>query len=95
VKTLDVLGSALASHELTGYRFRIEGHTDTVGAGDSNKVLSERRAESVVGYLVAKFQIPRQSLEPVGMGKDGLLVQTPDQTPEPRNRRVQVVNIGS
>ena len=29
------------------------------------------------------------------MGEDGLLVPTPDQTPEPRNRRVQVVNIGS
>jgi hypothetical protein len=29
------------------------------------------------------------------MGKDHLLVATPDQTAEPRNRRVQVVNIGT
>ena len=29
------------------------------------------------------------------MGEDELLVPTADQTPEPRNRRVQVVNIGS
>ena len=29
------------------------------------------------------------------MGEDRLLVPTPDQTPEPRNRRVLVVNIGS
>ena len=34
-------------------------------------------------------------LQPVGMGEDGLLVPTPDQTPEPRNRRVLVVNTGS
>jgi hypothetical protein len=29
------------------------------------------------------------------MGQDGLMIQTPPQTPEARNRRVQVVNIGS
>ena len=29
------------------------------------------------------------------MGEDGLLVTTPPQTPEPRNRRVQVVNLGA
>src|SRR5262249_4948193 len=29
--TLDELGRALASQELATYRFRIEGHTDTVG----------------------------------------------------------------
>ena len=28
------------------------------------------------------------------MGEDGLLVPTPPQTPEPRNRRVQVINLG-
>jgi len=29
------------------------------------------------------------------MGEDGLLVPTPPQTPEPRNRRVQVINLGA
>ncbi len=29
------------------------------------------------------------------MGENGLLVATPPQTPEPRNRRVQVVNLGA
>jgi hypothetical protein len=29
------------------------------------------------------------------MGEQGLVVPTPDQTSEPRNRRVAVVNIGS
>ena len=28
------------------------------------------------------------------MGEDGLLVETPAQTPEIRNRRVVVVNLG-
>jgi outer membrane protein OmpA-like peptidoglycan-associated protein len=34
-------------------------------------------------------------LEAVGRGQEALKVPTPDQTPEPRNRRVQVINIGA
>ena len=29
------------------------------------------------------------------MGEDGLLIQTQANTPEPRNRRVQVINLGA
>jgi hypothetical protein len=29
------------------------------------------------------------------MGEQGLMVPTPPQTAEPRNRRVQVVNLGA
>ena len=93
--TLDQLGKALGSNELSAYRFRIEGHTDTVGSAAYNKSLSERRAEAVVSYLTSKFGVPPSRLQAVGMGEDGLLVQTPPQTPEPRNRRVQVVNLGA
>jgi outer membrane protein OmpA-like peptidoglycan-associated protein len=92
--TLDALGQALASKDLAGYRFRIEGHTDTVGSRESNRVLSERRAAAVVSYIAEKFGVDPSRLEAVGMGQEGLLVPTPPQTPEPRNRRVQVVNIG-
>jgi outer membrane protein OmpA-like peptidoglycan-associated protein len=66
-----------------------------VGNRDANKALSDRRAASVVDYLAGRFQVDRARLQPVGMGEDGLLVPTPDQTPEPRNRRVLVVNTGS
>lgn len=93
--TLDQLGKALDSSDLANYRFRIEGHTDTVGSPALNKTLSERRAEAVVSYLTSKFNVQPSRLEPVGMGEQGLLVQTPPQTPEPRNRRVQVVNLGA
>ncbi|MBV9785740.1 MAG: OmpA family protein [Acidisphaera sp.] len=93
--TLDELGHALSSSTLATYRFRIEGHTDTVGSATANKTLSEQRAEKVVDYLATKFNIDRSRLQAVGMGEDGLLVQTGPQTAEPRNRRVQVVNIGA
>lgn len=93
--TLDELGRALSSQDLASYRFRIEGHTDTVGRADYNKALSEQRAEKVVDYLATKFNIDRSRLQAVGMGEEGLLVQTGPDVPEPRNRRVQVVNLGA
>ena len=94
-QVLNNLGKAISDKSLANDRFRIEGHTDTVGTKDGNQVLSERRAEAVVDYLASNFQVDRSRLQPVGMGESGLLIQTPEQTNEPRNRRVQVVNIGS
>jgi OmpA-OmpF porin, OOP family len=95
IRALDQLGRALATPTLAAYHFRIEGHTDTVGTPGFNKSLSERRAEAVVNYLTTKYQIDASRLQAVGMGENGLLVATPDQTPEARNRRVLVVNMGS
>lgn len=95
IRTLDALGRALASQDLAGYHFRIEGHTDTVGSADYNRTLSERRAEAVVDYVAKKYGVEPSRLQAVGMGEEGLLVATPPQTPEPRNRRVQVINLGA
>ena len=94
MQTLNELGKALNQPALAGYRFRIEGHTDTVGTADYNKELSDRRAAAVAQYLESNFKVDANRLEPVGMGEQGLLVPTPAQTSEPRNRRVAVVNIG-
>jgi outer membrane protein OmpA-like peptidoglycan-associated protein len=95
VRVLDSLGKALSDQSLAAYRFRIEGHTDTVGTHEYNQELSDRRAATVLDFLAANFHVDRSRVQAVGMGEDHLLIPTPDQTPEPRNRRVQVVNIGS
>jgi outer membrane protein OmpA-like peptidoglycan-associated protein len=95
METLDQLGKALSSADLANYRFRIEGHTDTVGSAAYNKTLSAERAASVARYLEQKFGVKAARLETIGLGQQGLLVPTPDQTPEPRNRRVQIVNLGA
>ncbi len=94
-KTLTELGRALSSESLASYHFRIEGHTDTVGNADANKALSDRRAQAVVTFLADTFKIDPSRLQAVGMGEDGLLVQTPPNVAEPRNRRVQVINLGA
>jgi OOP family OmpA-OmpF porin len=95
IQTLTNLGQALNNPSLANYRFRIEGHTDTVGSPAYNQQLSQRRAETVVDYLATNFHIDRSRVQAIGMGEDGLMIRTPPQTPEERNRRVQVVNIGS
>jgi OOP family OmpA-OmpF porin len=93
--TLDQLGKALTSSDLAGFHFRIEGHTDTVGSADLNRTLSARRAEAVVEYLTKVYHVDRSHLEAIGMGEKDLAVPTGPQVPEPRNRRVQVVNLGA
>ncbi|MDB5413330.1 MAG: hypothetical protein JWR10_1665 [Rubritepida sp.] len=88
------LGRALSSAELAPFRFRIEGHTDTVGDAALNMSLSQKRADAVREFLLSRFNVAPDRLSSAGMGEGQLLVQTPDQTAEARNRRVQVVNVG-
>lgn len=92
---LDQLGRALSSTDLAAYRFRIEGHTDTVGSPDTNRALSAHRADVVVDYLNTRFGVARARMQAVGMGSDQLAVATGAQVSEARNRRVMVVNIGA
>jgi OOP family OmpA-OmpF porin len=73
----------------TSTQFLVWGFTDTVGTAEYNLKLSERRADAVADYLVAKG-VSRDRLTTKGFGKTNLAVETPDQTPEPRNRRVEI-----
>lgn len=88
------LARAFAYPDLARSRFRIEGHTDTVGDARLNQILSERRAETVRAALVTRHGVDPARLVAVGLGETRLLVPTPDGTAEARNRRVQVVNLG-
>jgi outer membrane protein OmpA-like peptidoglycan-associated protein len=91
--TLAPLGRALASPDLAPYRFRIEGHTDSVGDAATNQRLSERRAQAVRGYLINKHGVAPGRLEAIGLGESRPLIPGGDGVDEPRNRRVQVLNL--
>jgi OOP family OmpA-OmpF porin len=95
IQALNELGRALSSKDLAAYKFRIEGHTDTVGTPEANRALSEQRAKAVVAFITSHFGVDEGRLQAVGMGEQELAVPTPAQTPEPRNRRVLVVNLGA
>jgi outer membrane protein OmpA-like peptidoglycan-associated protein len=71
--------------------FLIEGHTDAVGSDEDNLSLSDRRAASVAQVLTGTFGVPPENLVTQGYGEQYLKIDT--QAPEPRNRRVTIVNI--
>lgn len=64
----------------------IVGHTDTAGNAAQNDALSLQRAQTVARHL----DIPATRLHIAGRGERQLLVPTPDNTPEPQNRRVEI-----
>lgn len=72
-------------------RIALVGHTDAVGALDSNIALSKRRAASVLERLASAHGIPRERMSAEGMGY--LAPVAPNTTPEGReaNRRVEVI----
>ncbi len=94
-RELDKLGRALSNAELSSYRFRIEGHTDAVGSRDMNQMLSERRATAVVDYVTTHYGVDRSRLTAIGMGFNQMAIPTAEGIAEPRNRRVQIVNVGA
>ena len=65
------------------------GHTDTIGRPSANFRLGMRRALSVRDLLV-KAGLAASAIEVTSHGEADLLVKTPDETPEPRNRRVEI-----
>lgn len=71
-------------------RIRATGHTDTMGTPRYNMALSIRRANAVRDVLVREG-IPATQIVVIGRGETQLLVPTPDQINEPRNRRVEIV----
>lgn len=87
-EALDTIGRALASEQLSGLRFEIDGHADPRGGADYNLRLSQARAESVVEYLVRNHQVSRDRLTAVGKGYSELL-NTANPIAE-ENRRVTV-----
>src|SRR6476619_4948963 len=87
------LGKALSDASLKGSTFVVAGYTDAVGGEAYNQDLSERRADSIKRYLVAKFGIASGDLVTVGYGKTRL--KDPDRPMAEVNRRVQVVNMES
>jgi outer membrane protein OmpA-like peptidoglycan-associated protein len=87
------LGRALSSARLKDALVLVGGHTDAKGADAYNQGLSERRAEAVRTFLIARFQIRPDSLKAVGYGEQQLENNADPYAAE--NRRVQIVNLAA
>ena len=68
----------------------VTGHTDTMGTNRANFDLGLKRAMMVRNLLVSAG-LEASQIQVTSLGETDLLVHTSDNTPEPRNRRVDIV----
>ncbi len=70
----------------------IHGYTDNTGSKSLNKKLSQKRAESVMNWLV-NHGADKDKITAIGMGPDNPIA--PNNTPEGRmkNRRIEFVRV--
>jgi OmpA-OmpF porin, OOP family len=85
---LDGLGAQLAS--VKSYILEVTGGTDSVGDANYNYQLSQRRAEAVVQYLAAKYNVPAHKFYLIGIGKDQEVATNKTAEGRAKNRRVDV-----
>lgn len=66
----------------------IEGHTDDSGSSEKNSELSQRRADSVVRYLIDKLGIKANRLKAIGYGESRPVASNMTAAGKAQNRRV-------
>lgn len=91
-RQLDVLGRVLSKRVFSGNKFIVGGHTDAVGRAEYNKNLSQKRAESVIKYLVSRHGLEQENLTAVGYGESRLLEKL-DPNGDGQ-RRAEIINLG-
>jgi outer membrane protein OmpA-like peptidoglycan-associated protein len=85
-----ISGIVLAYPDL---KLDIEGHTDSIGTDDYNQQLSEKRADTVRGYLVSSGVRP-DNIKAVGLGKADPVADNSTASGRKLNRRVDMVVSG-
>jgi outer membrane protein OmpA-like peptidoglycan-associated protein len=76
-----------------GLNLQIEGYTDSVGSDQVNQQLSERRADTVRGYLIEQG-VTGSSVTAQGFGKANPVASNDTAEGRSKNRRVQLVVSG-
>lgn len=72
------------------YILEVTGGTDSVGSKEYNYDLSNRRADAVVQYLAAKYNVPAHKFYLIGIGKDQAVASNSTPAGRRKNRRVQI-----
>jgi outer membrane protein OmpA-like peptidoglycan-associated protein len=75
--------------ERTAADLSVIGHTDTQGSADGNEALALQRAGTIAEQLRG-LGLQDAVLTVESHGERNLLVATPDEVAEPRNRRVEI-----
>jgi TP901 family phage tail tape measure protein len=83
---LQAIAKDLIKHKLAS--IVVQGHTDSVGKGKDNKILSQNRANAIAEYM-SKF-VPGTAFTPVGYGEYRPLVPNTTAENRARNRRAEL-----
>lgn len=81
---------ATGKGNLKRYVMTVEGFTDKIGSPEYNAELSQKRAGSVVHYLVTKHQVPVFRIHMLGLGKEKPVDEGKTADARSKNRRVEV-----
>lgn len=74
-----------------GYVIEVSGFADTTGSTERNRALSQRRADTVIRYLVENHSIPlRRIVTPYGYGETNAIAENTSREGRAQNRRVEV-----
>ncbi len=85
---LDSFAAQLGSAK--SYILEVTGGTDSVGSEQYNYELSNRRADAVVQYLAAKYNVPAHKFYLIGIGKDKEVASNSTAEGRHKNRRVEI-----
>jgi outer membrane protein OmpA-like peptidoglycan-associated protein len=85
---IDQIAALLQAHP--DLKLSIEGHTDNVGTPQSNKTLSQQRANSVMS-AVAQKGIAANRMTAVGWGQEKPIADNRSEDGKAKNRRVEIV----
>jgi outer membrane protein OmpA-like peptidoglycan-associated protein len=85
---LDSFAGQLSSAK--SYILEVTGGTDSTGSAEYNYDLSQRRADAVVQYLAAKYNVPAHRFYLIGIGKDNAVADNKTADGRKQNRRVQI-----
>lgn len=85
--TLDTVVEKLRGADVLA--IKVDGHTDSVGSDAYNQGLSERRAASVVDYLISQG-VPAQKLSSQGLGESKPMADNGTDAGRAQNRRVEI-----
>jgi outer membrane protein OmpA-like peptidoglycan-associated protein len=90
-KLKDLAKEALESANPKAYLIQVSGFADSVGSAASNQVLSKRRAEAVVAYLLQECGIPvGRIVAPGALGETNPAASNESASGKAENRRVEV-----
>jgi outer membrane protein OmpA-like peptidoglycan-associated protein len=88
---IDEAAAWVKTQDTNGWVIAVIGFADSTGNTARNKTLSERRTNSVIGYLVSKHNMPLTRLvQPFGAGVDQPAATNATAAGRAQNRRVEI-----